>query len=216
MTYAWRSAELCGETTPKRLEPLRAEPSGFLVHQLSHSVVVSLQGCDSKPEYIRTRTITLTTYINHIPGHLLQPALLDRFCDYAWGLGNTHVRACSQTDCENAWGCGPRVADCETTRELAEMTADRHVKTEAKTPALLQTPRGTSLRWKAPPPQTIVQTAIHLLLGAPSFPCSRRFAKSDFLWAGWWRTFWAQKTPETRIVSCAPCSRIAHFLASSM
>ena len=31
-----------GKTTPKGFEPLRAEPNGFLVHHLNHSVTVSL------------------------------------------------------------------------------------------------------------------------------------------------------------------------------
>ena len=30
------------KTTPKGFEPLRAEPNGFLVHHLNHSVTVSL------------------------------------------------------------------------------------------------------------------------------------------------------------------------------
>ena len=36
-------ASLLGiKTTPKGFEPLRAEPNGFLVHHLNHSVTVSL------------------------------------------------------------------------------------------------------------------------------------------------------------------------------
>ena len=42
---AWeRDVRCCSKTTPKGSEPLRAEPNGFLVHHLSHSVTVSLQG----------------------------------------------------------------------------------------------------------------------------------------------------------------------------
>ena len=50
--WVWRSwgdmrpgpcAESGQESTPRGFEPLRAEPNGFLVHHLSHSVTVSLQ-----------------------------------------------------------------------------------------------------------------------------------------------------------------------------
>ena len=34
--------QLSQQTTPKGFEPLRAEPNGFLVHHLSHSVTVSM------------------------------------------------------------------------------------------------------------------------------------------------------------------------------
>ena len=33
---------ICGKATPRGFEPLRAEPNGFLVHHLSHSVTVSV------------------------------------------------------------------------------------------------------------------------------------------------------------------------------
>ena len=40
---AWeRDVRCCSKTTPKGFEPLRAEPNGFLVHHLNHSVTVSL------------------------------------------------------------------------------------------------------------------------------------------------------------------------------
>ena len=54
-----------GKTTPKGFGPSRAEPNGFLVHHLSHPVTVSLQTCNSKPEYIIMQTIQWTTCINY-------------------------------------------------------------------------------------------------------------------------------------------------------
>ena len=36
---------LQSQSTPKGFEPLRAEPNGFLVHHLSHSVTVSMKSC---------------------------------------------------------------------------------------------------------------------------------------------------------------------------
>ena len=33
------------KSTPRGFEPLRAEPNGFLVHHLSHSVTVSMKSC---------------------------------------------------------------------------------------------------------------------------------------------------------------------------
>ena len=45
-------------TTPNKLEPLRAEPTGFLVHHLNHSVAVSLLTCDSMPDCERLTSTT--------------------------------------------------------------------------------------------------------------------------------------------------------------
>ena len=54
MARAWMYHAMLssGKTTPKRFEPLRAEPNGYLVHHLSHSVTVSLLARDSEPVHI--------------------------------------------------------------------------------------------------------------------------------------------------------------------
>ena len=39
---------LCAKPTARGLEPLRAEPNGFLVHHLNHSVTLSQKRCETR------------------------------------------------------------------------------------------------------------------------------------------------------------------------
>ena len=68
---AWWTIHHCGytvvaqqdEATAKGFEPLRAEPNGFLVHHLNHSVTLSRWSCKSM-QY-NTHTPMLSTYKLH-------------------------------------------------------------------------------------------------------------------------------------------------------
>ena len=60
-----------GKTTPKGFEPLRAEPNGFLVHHLNHSVTVSLA---FKEKGIAGLRFSLEAFVSIVAGAPVQTA----------------------------------------------------------------------------------------------------------------------------------------------
>ena len=59
-----------GKATARGFEPLRAEPNGFLVHHLSHSVTLSWRLCRTlRPALLATATIAMQGWREGLPVH---------------------------------------------------------------------------------------------------------------------------------------------------